>query len=97
MAVGAGLLTIGSVLTKTNHLVAPRYNRRMLNERPNCPVHKKPMIPWQFPAKKESAVQGAVYGYKCLELNCELVYSDDLGGFCTVTPDGTPLRFQGPA
>jgi hypothetical protein len=63
----------------------------MLDERPNCPIHNKPMIPWQFPKKNSTEV---IYGFKCLESGCKVIYSHDFGGFCTLTLDETPVPFH---
>ena len=66
----------------------------MLSERPKCPVHKKDMELWQFQADKDSPLaKRLAYGFKCAEQDCEVIYADDFGGFCTLTIDGKPIPF----
>jgi hypothetical protein len=62
---------------------------------PECPIHNIPMTAWRFLAKKESAVQGVVIGYKCQELGCRVIYSEELGDFCKLDESGKPIPVLG--
>ncbi len=65
-------------------------------EIPNCSAHGKPMRPWRFttPLKSFPGKELTIVGFKCVEPNCPVIYSEQLAGYCTVDAEGAPIPFQ---